>query len=102
MVQRGNATEPRAAAASGASHAVRAGPIGTVRARTKIVKGWPNFWANFRARIGIFSQSVGPSLAIWVNPVQNSFGALAQRPGRAHGVDVGDAAGAHLVGGEVE
>ena len=30
-------------------------------------------WANFRALIGIFSQTVGPSLAIWVNPVQFSF-----------------------------
>ena len=30
-------------------------------------------WANFRALIGIFSQSVGPSLAIWANPVQFSF-----------------------------
>jgi hypothetical protein len=29
-------------------------------------------WANFRALIGIFSQSVGPSLAIWANPVQFS------------------------------
>jgi hypothetical protein len=37
---------------------------------TKIVQGWPKFWANFRARIGIFSQSVGPSLAIWTNPEQ--------------------------------
>ena len=32
----------------------------------------------------------------------SGHGALAQRPGRAHGVDIGDAAGAHLVGGEVE
>jgi hypothetical protein len=30
-------------------------------------------WANFRDLIGIFSQSVGPSLAIWANPVQFSF-----------------------------
>jgi hypothetical protein len=29
-------------------------------------------WANFKALIGIFSQSVGPSLAIWANPVQFS------------------------------
>ena len=27
-------------------------------------------WANFKALIGIFSQSVGPSLAIWANLVQ--------------------------------
>ena len=40
---------------------------------TKIVEGWPKFWANFGALIGIFSQSVGPSLAIWANPVQFSF-----------------------------
>jgi hypothetical protein len=37
---------------------------------TKIVQGWPKLWANFRALIGFFSQTVGPSLAIWVNPVQ--------------------------------
>jgi hypothetical protein len=30
-------------------------------------------WANFRALIGIFNQSVGPSLATWANPVQVSF-----------------------------
>jgi hypothetical protein len=30
-------------------------------------------WANFRALIGIFSQSVGPSLAIWANPLQFSL-----------------------------
>ena len=30
-------------------------------------------WANFRALIGIFSQSVGPSLAIWANPARPSF-----------------------------
>jgi hypothetical protein len=38
----------------------------------KVVQGWPKFWANFRALIGIFSQSVGPSLTIWANPVQFS------------------------------
>ena len=43
------------------------------RRRTKIVQGSPKLWANFRALIGIFSQSVEPSLAIWVNPVQFSF-----------------------------
>jgi hypothetical protein len=26
-------------------------------------------WANFKALVGISSQSFGPSLAIWVNPV---------------------------------
>ena len=41
--------------------------------RTKIVQGWPKLWANFRALIGISSQSVGPSLAIWANSVQFSF-----------------------------
>ena len=71
-------------------------------ALTKIVQGWPKLWAKFRDLIWIFSQSVGPSLTIWVNSVQNLFSALAQWPGRAHGVDVGDAVGAHLVGGEVE
>jgi hypothetical protein len=40
---------------------------------TKIVQGWPKLWADFRALTGIFSQSVGPSLAIWANPVQFSF-----------------------------
>ena len=40
---------------------------------TKIVQGWPQLWANSRALIGIFGQSVGPSLAIWANPVQCSF-----------------------------
>ena len=41
---------------------------------TKIAQGWPKLWASFRALIGmIFSQTVGPSLAIWVNPVQFSF-----------------------------
>ena len=32
---------------------------------TKIAQGWPKLWANFRALIGIFGQSVGPRLAIW-------------------------------------
>jgi hypothetical protein len=41
---------------------------------TKIAQRWPKLWANFRALIGIFSQRVGPSLAIWANPVQFSFG----------------------------
>ena len=30
-------------------------------------------WTNFRALIGIFSQTVGPSLAIWANIVQFSL-----------------------------
>ena len=46
---------------------------------TKIVQGWPKWWANFRNLIGIFSQSVGPSLAIWVNPVQFLFTQVQQR-----------------------
>jgi hypothetical protein len=52
---------------------------------TKIVQGWPKLWANFRALIGIFSQNFGPSLAIWVNPVQFSFvahGAAAAQASR--------------------
>jgi hypothetical protein len=44
--------------------------------RTKIAQSWPKLWANFRALIGIFSQSVGPSLAIWANPVQLSLRAV--------------------------
>ena len=39
------------------------------RAQTKVVEGWPKFWANFRASIGIFSQIVAPSL----NPAQFSL-----------------------------
>jgi hypothetical protein len=38
-------------------------PILEVRARTKIVQGWPKLWANFRALMGIFSQSVA-----WAKP----------------------------------
>ena len=41
---------------------------------TIIVQGRPKLRANFRALVGIFSQSVGPSLAIWANPVQFSLG----------------------------
>jgi hypothetical protein len=42
--------------------------------KTKIVHArCPNFWANVKALIGIFRQSVGPSLAIWANLVQFSF-----------------------------
>jgi hypothetical protein len=37
---------------------------------TKIVQGWPKLWAKFTDLIGIFSQSVGPNLAISANPVQ--------------------------------
>jgi hypothetical protein len=40
---------------------------------TKIAQGWPKLWANFRILTGIFIQSVGPSLAVWANPVQFSF-----------------------------
>ena len=32
---------------------------------TKVVQGWPKFWTNFRVLVGAFSQSVGPSLAIY-------------------------------------
>jgi len=39
-------------------------------ASAQIAQGRPKLWAHFRALIGIFGQSVGPSLAIWVNPVQ--------------------------------
>jgi hypothetical protein len=38
--------------------------------KTKIVQAGPKLWANFRDLIGIFNQSVGPSLAIWATPVQ--------------------------------
>jgi hypothetical protein len=40
---------------------------------TKIVQGWPKLWAKFKAPIGIYSQSVEPSLATWANPVQFSL-----------------------------
>ena len=49
-----------------------AGEVGPAL-RTKVVQGWPNLWANFRALIRIFSQIFGPSLAVWVDPVQFSF-----------------------------
>jgi hypothetical protein len=39
---------------------------------TKTVQGWPKLWANFKALVGVFSQSVGPSLAVWANSVQLS------------------------------
>ena len=44
-----------------------------MRTETKIAQGWPELWADFRELIGIFSQTVGPSLAIWANPVQFPF-----------------------------
>ena len=47
-------------------------PIRSQAPVTKIVQGWPKLWANFRALIGIFNQSVGPGLAIWANPVEFS------------------------------
>ena len=53
-----------------------------LEALTKIVQGWPKLWANFRALIGIFSQIIGPSLAIWANPVQFSFVGQGVRPRR--------------------
>jgi hypothetical protein len=67
----GRARPTCAAAAAERFSAIRAlrSPRATCP-RTKIVQGWPRLWANFRALIGIFSQSIGPSLAIWVNPVQ--------------------------------
>jgi hypothetical protein len=39
----------------------------------KTVQGWPKLWADFKARIWTFSQSVKPSLTIWANPAQFSF-----------------------------
>ena len=73
---------PAAAAADRALGGLRDGPLDLrdgllglrdgPRRRTKIVQGWPKLRASFRALIGIFSQSVGPSLAIWANPVQFS------------------------------
>jgi hypothetical protein len=56
------------------------------RAKTKIVQGWPKLWANFRALINIFSQSVGPSLAIWANPVQFTLKASSLCRGHTTGV----------------
>jgi hypothetical protein len=51
----------------------RAGPLFNATTacsdETNLVQGWPKLWANFKALIGIFSQIVGPSLAIWTNPV---------------------------------
>jgi hypothetical protein len=74
---RRHAAGPRARArderAAGAAPATRA----RVRPpRMKIAQGWPKLWANVRALVGIFSQIVGPILAIWANPVQFSFGDL--------------------------
>jgi hypothetical protein len=43
------------------------------------VQGRPKLWANFKALIGIFSQSVGPSLAIWASPVHFSLYFLVPR-----------------------
>jgi hypothetical protein len=37
----------------------------------------PKLWADFNALIGIFNQSVGPSLAIWTNPAQFSLDGVA-------------------------
>jgi hypothetical protein len=56
-----------------------AAPRSLLRARTKIVQGWPKLRANFRALLGIFSQSVGPSLAIWANPVHFSLAEYSLR-----------------------
>jgi hypothetical protein len=51
----------------------RRDPMLKVGSKTKIAQGWPKLRANFRALVWIFSQSVGPSLAIWANPVQFLF-----------------------------
>ena len=48
-------------------------PLPDFVTQTEIGQGWPKFWANFRTLVGIFSQIVGPSLAIWANPVQFLF-----------------------------
>ena len=51
--------------------------------RNENCTGWPKLWANFRELIAIFSQSVGPSLAIWANHVQFSSGDFGDlRPAR--------------------
>jgi hypothetical protein len=71
-----------AATAAGGHPRIRAGPPAAGRNRTKIVQGWSKLLANFKALIGIFSQSVGPSLAIWANPVQFSFSS-PRRPRRS-------------------
>jgi hypothetical protein len=45
------------------------------RAATKVAQGWSKLWANFRALIGIFSQSIKfwPSLAIFGHPIYRQF-----------------------------
>jgi hypothetical protein len=51
--------------------------------QTKIVQGWPKLWANVvRALVGIFSQNVGPGLAIWANSAQSSFAHFTHDVGR--------------------
>jgi hypothetical protein len=55
---------------------------GTPSTWTKIAQGRPKLWAKFKALIGIYSQSVGQSLAIWANPVQFSLEASPPAHGR--------------------
>ena len=64
---------PGAAAGGEAGLVTRCANRRRSAAVTKIVQGWPKLWANFMALVGIFTQSIGPSLAIWANPVQFSF-----------------------------
>ena len=56
----------------------------TVEQETKIVQGLPKLWANFRDLIGIFSQSVRPSRAIWTNRVQFSLDEAALAADQLH------------------
>ena len=58
-------------------------------------------WANFRVLIGIFSQCVGPSLAIWANPVQFSSESRAQVNGATAIDDPGCYATVQMEGGLV-
>jgi hypothetical protein len=49
--------------------------------QTKIIEDWPKLSANFRALIGVFSQTSGPSLPIWANPVQFRYSGTQCRAG---------------------
>jgi hypothetical protein len=80
------ATAPGGEAAAEAERLL-AEAIALARPPAKIVQGWPKLWANFKALIGIFSQNIGPSLAIWANPVHFSFPRSAhRRPAPRHAV----------------
>ena len=70
------ADQPARRPADGDAHGRRLGPprgISHAGRTTKIVQGWPKLRANLRALILIFSQSVGPRLAIWADPAHFSL-----------------------------